>query len=439
MFAFLIILVFLLISCTIIGLCSLYISANSGSCEGVTIPATPADATATNNATIIKCYCDSNLLQSFSDPLIEAACTDYRDQIMISQGIQYAVIFTSAITNFIFGAVVGKLVNCVRPASKSSGMLAKIVIYTIFLIFNTVFVPVLIYADIFGFTPSQYVSLITIISSDVSQFFNYETLSFYPNFNTTWYRNVSSIFVNYLVVDTVITWLFLIIDKCFASHDGLQDDEGKILQKHMNSNITSYKLNIYKEVSYMYLVVFMCALFWAGVPALVPMGFISIFSRYVVTRILIQNDSSRIEGMGEEFMSFSLILLAIVLIICPLIGCWMLVANAQIYPDKLSMTFPVFNGIITELDRELYLPFYIIMSLLIMAEFFLYNTFIRFISFCCSLCYEKKETTRPQHTRPFVEYTKGMNIVSSYNIRNNDEMRNVILNLEKYLVDKEMD
>jgi hypothetical protein len=46
---------------------------------------------------------------------------------------------------------------------------------------------------------------------------------------------------------------------------------------------------------------------------------------------------------------------------------------------------------------------------------------------------------RPQHTRPFVEYTKGMNIVCSYNIRNNDEMRNVILNLEKYLVDKEMD
>lgn len=40
----------------------------------------------------------------------------------------------------------------------------------------------------------------------------------------------------------------------------------------------------------------------------------------------------------------------------------------------------------------------------------------------------------PYHTRPFSEYAKAMNVLSSYNIRNNDEMRNVILNLEKYLV-----
>jgi len=32
-----------------------------------------------------------------------------------------------------------------------------------------------------------------------------------------------------------------------------------------------------------------------------------------------------------------------------------------------------------------------------------------------------------------------MNTLCSYNIRNNEEMKNAILNLEKYLVDKEMD
>jgi hypothetical protein len=74
-----------------------------------------------------------------------------------------------------------------------------------------------------------------------------------------------------------------------------------------------------------------------------------------------------------------------------------------------------------------------------MAFFLFYNTLIRFCGWLCSLCYERKETTRPQHTRPFVEYAKGMNVLCSYNIRNNDEMRNVIINLEKYLVDKEMD
>jgi hypothetical protein len=113
-----------------------------------------------------------------------------------------------------------------------------------------------------------------------------------------------------------------------ASYEGLKDDQGKILQKHMNQKITSYKLNVYKEVSYMYMVVFMCALFWTGVPALVPLGFLSIFSRYVVSRILLQGSSSKIEGLGEQFMSLSLIILPIILIFCPIIGEWMLVANS---------------------------------------------------------------------------------------------------------------
>ena len=43
-FAIFIILVFLALSCTIIGLCSIYISANSIDCEGVTIPGTVAEA-----------------------------------------------------------------------------------------------------------------------------------------------------------------------------------------------------------------------------------------------------------------------------------------------------------------------------------------------------------------------------------------------------------
>lgn len=144
------------------------------------------------------------------------------------------MILTSAITNFIFGLIVDKLINCVRPASKSSGLLYKVTIYTTFLIFNSVFIPVLIYADIFGFTPSSYVSFLTLISSDVKNFFAFSSLTFYPEFSTVWYKNVSSVFVNFLVVDTVLTWVFLIVDKCKAGYSGLQDDQGKILQKHMN-------------------------------------------------------------------------------------------------------------------------------------------------------------------------------------------------------------
>lgn len=49
----------------------------------------------------------------------------------------------------------------------------------------------------------------------------------------------------------------------------------------------------------MYLVIFMCSMFWAGVPSLLPLGFFSIFSRYVVCRMLLQSNSTKIVGLGE--------------------------------------------------------------------------------------------------------------------------------------------
>lgn len=177
-------------------------------------------------------------------------------------------------------------------------MLIKTTIYTCFIIFNTIFVPLLIYANIFGFQPSNYVSFITIVSSDVKNFFSVENLSFYPDFTTVWYKNVSVIYVNFLIINTVVCWVFFLIDKCSASKTSLEDDEGKILQKHMNEEITSYKLDVYKEAANCYLVLTMCCLFCAGIPALIPLGFINILSRYITNRSLLQNDSSRIEGLG---------------------------------------------------------------------------------------------------------------------------------------------
>ncbi len=167
LFSALIIIIFLGLSCTIIGLCSIYINTHSGNCDNITIPTTTAAASATTDSTTLQCYCFANLIDSFSDTAISTICTNYRNGILISQGIQYGVIATSAITNFLFGFIVDKLVSCVRPNSKSAGLLTKTTIYTIFLILNSVFIPVLIYADIFGFKPSNYVSFLTIVSSDI--------------------------------------------------------------------------------------------------------------------------------------------------------------------------------------------------------------------------------------------------------------------------------
>jgi hypothetical protein len=101
-----------------------------------------------------------------------------------------------------------------QPTSLSNGYMWKTTFTTIFLIFNTVFLPLLIYADIFGFKATTYVSFITIISTDVRNFFQVTSIQFYVDFEKTWYRYVSPVFVNYLILDTILTWVFFILYRC---------------------------------------------------------------------------------------------------------------------------------------------------------------------------------------------------------------------------------
>jgi hypothetical protein len=231
-----VILIFLAISCAIISLCSIYISSHSNNCDGLNISSyTATTATASGSTTIMQCYCSAHLTDSFTDSTIKAACSDYLTGIYVEQSIQYVVILTSSLMNFLFGLIVDKLIDCVRPVSQDSALSTKTTIYTIFLVLNTIVVPILIYADIFGFQASNYVSFVTLASSGVGNFFQISNISFYPNFTSVWYRNVSPIFTNFIIINTLIVWVFFTLDKCcFADKAYLEDKEGKMLQKRMN-------------------------------------------------------------------------------------------------------------------------------------------------------------------------------------------------------------
>lgn len=94
------------------------------------------------------------------------------NSVRAEQAIQYGITATSAIVNFAFGFIVDKIVNLTQPLSFSRGYLWKTSIYTIFIIINTVLLPLLIYADIFGVKPSLYVSFVTLISKDIASLLN---------------------------------------------------------------------------------------------------------------------------------------------------------------------------------------------------------------------------------------------------------------------------
>ena len=149
--------------------------------------------------------------------------------------------------------------------------------------------PILIYGDIFGFTATNYVSFITVISSGFKNFLQVNSISFYPNFTSVWYHNVSPIFTNFLLLDVILVWVFFLLNKCcFANKSNLENKEGKILQKKMNKEITEYKVDVFREISDLFLVVITVILFSTGIPVLLPLGLINIFSRYICTRSLLQ-------------------------------------------------------------------------------------------------------------------------------------------------------
>jgi hypothetical protein len=131
-------------------------------------------------------------------------------------------------------------------------------------------------------------------------------------------------------------------------------------------------------------------------------------------------------------MAYPLTFLPITIIIGAITSCWMLTANSSLIPPSLNIQIPLNMPsyfYIPQLVRELYLPYFLIIALLMLVWFLFDNTLVRFLSWLSSLCFEKKQVLHPYHTRPYSDYAKTMNVLSSYNIRNNDRMRNVILNL----------
>jgi hypothetical protein len=66
----------------------------------------------------------------------------------------------------------------------------------------------------------------------------------------------------------------------------------------MNEKITSFKYNLYVESAYFNLIIFMGVFLSGGIPVMMPLAFVSLISRYITSRSIIQTLSSKIEGLG---------------------------------------------------------------------------------------------------------------------------------------------
>jgi hypothetical protein len=56
----------------------------------------------------------------------------------------------------------------------------------------------------------------------------------------------------------------------------------------------SFEVDVVNETAYVFLVTFMCMIYFAGIPIIIPLGAFSIISRYIVNKYLIIRHSKRI-------------------------------------------------------------------------------------------------------------------------------------------------
>lgn len=125
-----------------------------------------------------------------------------------------------------------------------------------------------------------------------------------------------------------------------------------------------------------------------GIPAMIPLAFVNLFSKYISNRSLLQTNSSRIEGLSLSFNSFPISSLPVILMLGCIVGCWQLTANSYI-SSFTKMKIEV-NTNLEVLSRELILPFFLILALVVLFEFLFYNTIIRFCSWISRSCFDRK-------------------------------------------------
>lgn len=76
------------------------------------------------------------------------------------------------------------------------------------------------------------------------------------------------------------------------------------------------------------------------------------------------------------------------LILSSLIGVYMLTGNENIYPSALAR-IAIKRGGLAVFKRQLYIPFFFILAVIILFSFVFYNFVIRFFIWIFSLCCKK--------------------------------------------------
>jgi len=205
--SFLFVIVAILITSSLIGLCTLYVSSTS-SCENYN----PPTGTIANQILAIQgsvnttmsveaatyCFCNANIASIYTDAAVNAFCGAVSNKVLVTNALQISASVVSSVSNIILGIIIVAIAkNLLRPSSipKEYSFIFWGTLISNFI--NAAIIPLLLNGRILGV---QFVSYLSFID-----FINYSNVSLFEDFNPDWYALISPYYINFLIIGCFVS------------------------------------------------------------------------------------------------------------------------------------------------------------------------------------------------------------------------------------------
>lgn len=159
------------------------------------------------------------------DDNISNLCQSLNQKIVITNALQISASVVSAITNVILSILIVQIVKMMKPKSKSSMYSNIFIINFIAVLLNSIVLPLLINASIFGTKPVLYISFLN--------FLDLTKISMYSDFQKAWYVYIAPYYINMIIISIIMPLIDLVKTAIFRAikRSSLEGKSGKILQK----------------------------------------------------------------------------------------------------------------------------------------------------------------------------------------------------------------
>jgi hypothetical protein len=222
-----------------------------------------------------------------------------------------------------------------RFQTRSSGLLFSVGCSVFFCLVNTVVLPLLLTANIYGYKPNS--GLLFLV-----KWFNVDTSGFlyFADTDQLFLLHFASYIVFYSLLSLALPLLKLLgASLSYCCRTPLQDDS-RLAQSQLNQLSLYYKFHFDLDLAEVLTNLFATAALGHGVPVLYPLLFLNLALRYPINNYLVLRHSAKEAGLSPSLIVALYRFLPAAAFLNYLFGCWIITAN---YTSLFYSTVSLFS------------------------------------------------------------------------------------------------